>query len=93
MINLEESNLEGTKDSLEFLGTDNLPVPDLNSSEVHLHNIMTPLDFQQNGNLAKDFSSIPKNPLNWNSRRCLARDIIKVHYSITNTSLNSKPLI
>jgi hypothetical protein len=39
------SNVKGTKDFSEFLGTDNLPVPDLNSSEVHSHNVMTPLDF------------------------------------------------
>jgi hypothetical protein len=54
---------------------------------------MTPLDFRPNGNLAKNFSSILKFPLNWNSKRHLARDITKVHYSITNTSPNSKLLV
>jgi len=78
---------------LEFLGKDNSLVPDVNSSEVHLHNIMTPLDFRLNGKLAKNLSSTPKIPLNQNSRRHLARDIAKVHYSITPTSLNSKLLV
>jgi len=46
VIILEDvSSLKGTKDFSEFLGTDNLPVPDFDSSEVHLHNVMTPLDF------------------------------------------------
>jgi hypothetical protein len=46
MIKLEDvSSLEGTKNSSEFLGTNNSPVPDLNSSEVHLHNITMPLNF------------------------------------------------
>jgi len=35
-------------------------------------------------------SSTPKIPLNQNSRRCLAKDITKVHYS---TFLNSKLLV
>jgi hypothetical protein len=69
------------------------PVPDLNTLEVHSHNIMKPLDFQLNGKLAKDLSSTPKIPLNRNSRICLARDIAEVHYSITHTSPNSKPLV
>jgi hypothetical protein len=91
VINLEDvSSLKGTK---EFLGTDNLPIPDLNSSEVHSHNVMTPLDFRPNVNLAKDLTSTQKIPLNRNSRRRLARDITKVHYSITHTSPNSKPLV
>jgi len=54
---------------------------------------MTPLDFRPNVNLAKDLTSTQKIPLNRNSRRRLARDIAKVHYSITHTSLNSKPLV
>jgi len=86
MINLEDvSSLKETKDSSEFLGMDNSPVPDSNSMEVPSHNIMTLPDFRLNGNLVKNFSSIPKIPLNQNSRRCLARDIAEVHYSITNT--------
>jgi len=95
VIILEDaSSLKETKDSSEFLGTDNLLVPDLNFSEVHSHNIMTPLDFQPKINLAKNLSSTPKKiPLNRNSRRCPARDIAKVHYSVTHTSLNSKPLV
>jgi len=94
MVILEDvSSLKGTKDFSEFLGTDNLPVPDLNSSEVHLHNVMMPLNFRPNVNLAKDLTSTQKIPLNRNSRRCLARDIAKVHYSITHTSPNSKPLV
>jgi hypothetical protein len=68
MINLEDvSSLKGTKYSLEFLGMDNTPVSDLNSLEVHSHNIMTPLDFRPNGNLVKNLSSIPKIALNQNS--------------------------
>jgi hypothetical protein len=51
MINLEDvSSLEGTKDSSEFLGMDNSPVPNFKSSEVHSHNIMMPLNFWLNGN-------------------------------------------
>ena len=54
---------------------------------------MTPLDFRPKINLAKNLSSTPKIPLNRNSRRHLARDIAKVHYSVTHTSPNSKPLV
>src|SRR5882762_2861967 len=87
MIILEDvSSLKGTKDFLKFLGMENLLVPYLNSSEVHSHNVMMPLDFRPNVNLAKDLTSTQKIPLNRNSRRCLARDIAKVHYSITHTS-------
>jgi hypothetical protein len=94
VIKLEDvSSLEGTKDSLEFLGMGNSPVPDLNSSEVHSYNIMTPLNFRSNGKLVKDLSSTPKIPLNRNSRRHLAKDMAKVHYSVTHTFPNSKLLV
>jgi len=41
----------------------------------------------------KDLSSTSKILLNQNSRRNLAKDIAKVHYSITHTSPSSKPFI
>jgi hypothetical protein len=63
VINLEDvSSLKGTKDSSEFLGMDNSPVPDLNSIEVHSHNIMTPPDFRLNGNLVKTILLFQKFP-------------------------------
>ena len=86
-------SLKGTKNSSEFLGIDNSLVPNLNSFEVHSHNVMTQLNSWSNGQLAKDLSSTSKIPLNQNSRGCLAKDIAKVHYSITHTSQNSKPLV
>ena len=43
--------------------------------------------------LVKDLSPTPKIPLNQNSRRCFTRDIAKVHYFVTQTSPNSKPLV
>ena len=58
MIKWEDvSSMEETKDSFKFLGMDNSPVPDLNSSEVHSYHIMMPLDFRPNGKLVKDLSS------------------------------------
>src|SRR5882762_9807887 len=46
MIKLKDVfSLDGIKDSSEFWGMDNLPVLDLNFSEVHSHNIMMPLNF------------------------------------------------
>src|ERR1700677_2139032 len=44
-------------------------------------------------NLAKDLSSILKIPLNWNTRRCLAKDIAKIYHSISNNPSASKLLV
>ena len=42
---------------------------------------------------SRDLSMTPKIPLNRNTRRRLAREIAKVHHSISNNSSGSKPLV
>src|ERR1700734_1088348 len=43
--------------------------------------------------LAKDLSSIPKIPLNRNTQRHLAREIVEVYHSISNDPSMSKPVV
>ena len=86
----EMSSLEGTEGSNLPLGAIITQPLDLNLSDTNSFKVdLTPEPSFSSRNL----SSTPKIPLNQNTRKHLAREIAKVHHSISNNSSGSKPLV
>ena len=86
----ETSSLEGTEAINLPLGVEITQPFDLNLSDTNSFKVeLTPEPSFSSRNL----SSTPKIPLNQNTRRRLAREIAKVHHSISNNSSGSKPLV
>ena len=86
----ETSSLEGTGGINLPLGAEITQPSDSNSSDTSSFRVDLTLEPSFS---TGDLSTTPKIPLNWNTWRCLAQEIAKVHHSISNNSPGSKPLV
>ena len=86
----ETSSLEGIEGINLPLGAENTQPSDLNSSDTNSFKVNLTLEPSFS---CRDLFMTSKIPLNWNTRRCLAWEIAKVHHSISNNSHGSKPLV
>src|ERR1700723_2836519 len=86
------SRLEGTEGPNRLLGTETIQPSDSRLTDATSHKIAASPEFLS-WCLAKDLSSIPKLPLNRNSRRRLAPKISEVYHSISSDPSKSKPLV
>jgi len=85
-------HLEGTEGPNRLLGTETIqPLDSCLMDATSNKFAMSPKPLSSS--LAKNLSSIPKIPLNWNTRRHLAQEIAKVYHSISNDPSMSKPLV
>ena len=86
------SRLEGTEGPNRLLGTETIQPSDSRLTDATSHKIAASPE-SLSSSLAKDLSSIPKIPLNRNTRRRLAREIAEVYHSISSDPSMSKPLV
>ena len=82
------SYLEGTEGCNKPLGLENTQSMEFSLSDAISHSTLP-----KSSLLSKNLSSTPKIPLNRNTRRWLARDIVKVHHLVPKDPSNPKPLI
>ena len=86
----EMSSLEGTKGINLPLSAENTQPSDSNSSDTSSFRVDLALEPSFS---SRDLFTTPKIPSNWNTGRHLAREIAKVHHSISNNSPGSKEVI
>src|SRR6202167_4384898 len=86
------SCLEGTEGPNRLLGTETIQPSDTHLMDATSHKIAASPE-PLSSSLAKDLSSIPKIPLNRNTRRRLAREIAEVYHSISSDPSTPRPLL
>jgi hypothetical protein len=86
------SHLEGTEGPNQSLGMETTQPPDFSLLDATYHKIVT-FPKPSSSTLTKDLSLIPKIPLNWNTQRNLAQEIVEVYHSISNDPSIFKPLV
>ena len=86
----ETSSLEGTKGINLPLGAEITQPSDSNSLDTNSFRVDLALEPSFS---SRDLSTTPKISLNQNTQRRLAREIAKVHHSISNNLSGPKPLV